>query len=410
MLTLPRPLVLAGLAAALAAPAAAQHAGRDPAAGTPSPGGVTLIDREHPVDGAGELRIWRAWASQEARVMLKVFRREGSRLVLVGASPLEVVPAGQLAVFSCRIPVVRGDLVGVSCPDAACVDRFADGDALVGTGDVGTTEEAALTAEVGTPAVDAWGGEGLDVPSPVDTELVVPVVARTPGFEGTQWVTDLVLANPGGQEAQVALVLDASDADNTVPAATATVTVPAGGVLELDSLLRDTFGLDPAAGALEILADRPVAAWARIANLGGGGTYGQTVPAVPAAWALGGAVPPGADPASRTAFFAGLHEDGAWRSNLGAVNLSPGPIQLVVAAHTAAGTIGSPLTLELPPHSHTQVNRVLDALGVPRGTPGVTVTVALAPGVSGRFLAYASRVDNTTGDAVFLLGTSVPAL
>jgi hypothetical protein len=340
--------------------------------------------------------------------MLKVFRREGTRLVLVGTSPLEIVPAGQLAVFSCRIPVVRGDLIGVTCPDATCVDRFADGDTVTGAGDVGTTEEAELTAEVGTPAVDAWGGEGLDVPSTVGTDLVIPVVARTPGVAGTQWVTDLVLANPGGQDAEVTLVLDASGQDNTVPAATATVTVPAGGVLELERLLLDTFGLDPASGTLEILADRPVAAWARISNLGGGGTFGQTVPAVPAGWALGGDVPPGADPASQTAFFAGLREDDAWRSNLGAVNLSSTGLELEIEARTASGPAGTPVTLSLPPHSHLQLNRVLEALGVPSGTRGITVSVGLAPGSSGRFLTYASRVDNTTGDAVFLLGSSVP--
>jgi hypothetical protein len=67
-------------------------------------------------------------------------------------------------------------------------------------------------------------------------------------------------------------------------------------------------------------------------------------------------------------------------------------------------TVGTPLTLTLEPFSHTQVNRVLAEMGVPQGMNGVRLEVAAAAGSGGRFFAYISRVDNGSGDAVFLLG------
>ena len=112
-----------------------QQAGRDPAPGLPQPGGVTLIDTEHPVTSSGTLDLWRATSAQGARVMLKVFRPEGNRLVLIGTSSLETVAAGEVATFSCKIPVARNDLIGCYCPDSSCVDAFTDGTTLAGDGD-----------------------------------------------------------------------------------------------------------------------------------------------------------------------------------------------------------------------------------------------------------------------------------
>ena len=110
--------------------AAAQSAGRVPEAGTATTGGTTLVDNQNRVTSTGVLRLWQAYSTQGGRALLKVYRPEGSRLVMVGASAMETVPAGEVATFECSIPVSRNDIIGVFCPDAGCVDRFADGQAL----------------------------------------------------------------------------------------------------------------------------------------------------------------------------------------------------------------------------------------------------------------------------------------
>jgi hypothetical protein len=394
----------------VASPAAAQQAGRDPAPGLPQPGGVTLIDTEHPVTSSGTLDLWRAASTQGARVMLKVYRPEGNRLVLVGTSSLETVAAGEVATFSCKIPVARNDLIGSYCPDSSCVDAFADGATLAADGDPGTSLRSAFTIGTGTPAIFAAGSLLADVPSTSATDLVVPVVARTPGLNGTIWSTNLEIHNPGDQAADIALFFNRSGLDNTTPAASAQAVVEARSTVVFDDLLAEAFELADDVGSLDIVSSVPVFAHARIANYGGAaGSYGQSAPAVPAAWALGDDDVPGADPDADLATLFQCRENADSRCNLGIASTANTPITVRVTAWNGPEAVGTPLTLEIEPFSHTQINRVLQTMAVSM-VGGVRLEIAPAPGSTGRFFAYMSSVDNRSGDAVFLLGDREPTL
>ncbi len=410
----PHPLlVVAAVSAAVlwAAPAFSQDAGRTPALGQPFAGGTTIIDLEHPVSAAGELRVWQAYSTQGGRVMLKVWRPEGDRLVLVGASPLETVPAGEVATFTCRIPVARNDVIGCFCPDDTCVDRFGDGMVQTGTGDIGTIATGQLVSGTGEPALAAAGSRLVDVPSPAGKDLVLPVAARTPGFNGTLWTTALELFNTGTQSASVALFFDRSGVDNTSPAASAQVEVPARGMVVIEDLLLDAFQLEQDVGAVDIVASQPILAHARIANIGSEvGSFGQIVPALPSSWAVGVEDTPYVNPNARVVSVFEIRDDEEFRTNLGVVNTSGVPLTVTVQAIAAEGAVGVPLELRLEPFSHVQVNHVLQELGIAQGTRNVRLAVTPATGSGGRFFAYASRVDNRTGDAVFLLGHGEPPL
>ena len=399
------------LAAFAAAPASAQTAGREPAAGSPLDSGTTFVDLDHPVTASGELRLWRVVSSEGARVMLKVFRPEGDRLLLVGSSPLETVPSGGVVTFSCRIPVARNDLIGCYCPDSSCADSFADGRVLRAAGDVGTGPAAAFTSSVGSPAISASGSSLADLPSAASADLVVPAVGRTPGAAGTVWRTRLELFNTADSDTAVALFLNLSDVDNTTPAASAQVTVPPRATLIVEDLIAEAFGLDEAVGSMDIVASAPVIAHVRIANVGSDvGTFGQAVPALPASWAVGDERLPGINPNAGLVYLFVAQQDEAFRTNLGIASTASTPLTVEVAARVADQTVGAPLVVTLPPFSHTQVNRVLTEMGVPPGTAGVRLEAAAAEGSSGRFFAYLSRVDAGSGDAVFLLGEHEPAL
>ena len=407
-----QPWLLPGLALliGLASPAAAQQAGRDPAPGLPQPGGVTMIDTEHPVTSSGTLDLWRATSTQGARVMLKVYRPEGNRLVLVGTSSLETVAAGEVATFASRIPVARNDLIGCYCPDSSCVDAFADGTTLAADGDPGTSLRSAFNLGTGTPAIFAAGSLLGDVPSTAATDLVVPVVARTPGLNGTIWSTSLEIHNPGDQSAEIALFFNRSGFDNTTPAASAQAVVEARSTAVFDDLLVEAFELADDAGSLDIASSVPVFAHARIANYGGAaGSYGQSAPAVPAAWALGNDDVPGADPDADVATLFECRENADSRCNLGIASTANTPIAVQVTAWSGPDAVGTPLTLELDPFSHTQVNRVLQTMGA-AAAGGIRLEIVGGPGSAGRFFAYMSSVDNQSGDAVFLLGDRVPTL
>ncbi len=389
----------------------AQSAGRTPQAGTPLTAGVTLLDNEYRVTSSGTLRLWRAYSSSGARAMLKVFRPEGSRLVLVGSSPLEQVPAGQVVSMSCAIPVSRNDLIGVYCPDATCVDRFADGQALSISGDSGTEVLAAFVGELGTPAIYAGASASFQVPSSAGDNLVVPVAARNPGVNGTMWITSLEIFNPANHEVQAALYFNRSGQDNTSPAGDALVHIPARTTVVFDDVLSELFQFEEDQGSIDIVADAMLFAHARIANLGSGeGSYGQLVPALPIEWALGDDDAPGINPNGDIFYLFELREDEDWRCNLGLANISGLNLTVELTAFSGTSIVGEKLEVELKPYSHRQINRVLEALDVPYGARRVRVNAAAQSGSGGRFLVYASRVDNLSGDAVYMPGTREPSL
>lgn len=393
-----------------ASPAFAQQAGRDPSPGQPLQGGVTFIVLDHPVTSSGTLDLWRAASTQGARVMLKVYRPDGDRLVLVGTSPLETVAAGEVATFACSIPVVRNDLIGCFCPDSSCVDAFVDGDTLSAEGDLGTSSQNEFSSGVGSPAISAAGSLLADVPSGASTDLVVPVVARTSGLNGTVWSTSLEIHNTTDQVADVALFFNRSDIDNTTPAASAQAVIQPRGMLIFNDLLSEAFELEDDAGSVDILSSEAIFAHARIANFGGAtGSFGQAAPAVPVEWALGEDDNPGTNPDADVATLFECREDADYRCNLGIASVANVPLIVTVRAWDGTDAVGTPLSLELDAFSHTQVNRVLRTMGI-SGTDGVHLEIAAAPGSAGRFFAYMSSIDNQSGDAVFLLGDRVPTL
>lgn len=391
-------------------PGLAQQAGRDPTPGQPKPGGTTYIDLAHPVTSSGVLDVWRVTSTQGARIMLKVYRPDGDRLVLVGTSPLETVTAGEVATFRCRIPVARNDIIGCFCPDSSCVDAFADGDTMSALGDLGSGPLASYTPGVGSPAIFAAGSLLADIPSTASTDLVVPVVARTPGLNSTVWSTSLEIHNTSDGIAQIALFFNRSNQNNITPAASAQAEIPPKGTLVYDDLLVEAFELVDDVGSMDIVSSEPVFAHVRIANYGGAtGSYGQSAPAVPVSWALAEDNVPGTNPDAGVANLFECREDADFRCNLGIASVANVPLTIAVTAWIGPDAVGTPLTLDIEPFSHTQVNRVLQAMGIP-ATGGVRLEVSAAPGSSGRFFAYMSSVDNQSGDAVFLLGDREPTV
>jgi len=394
-----------------ALPTAAQVSGVTPEPGAPSPGGVTILDDENRVTATGALRYWRAHSTHGGRAMLKVFRPEGGRLVLVGSSPLVTLAPGETGTFACSIPVSRNDLIGCFCPDANCVDRGATGSVLVADGDLGTSEAGVFTPETGAPAVFAASTRSFDVPSRAANDLVVPVVSRGPGAAGTLWATSLEIFNTGVQEAQVALYLNLSDRDNTIPAASAQAIIPARSLLVIEDLLSQTFDMEEATGSVDLISSERIIAHSKITNIGGAaGGFGQKVPAVPAAWSLGDDEAAGLEPNSDIAYLFAVRQDDSYRTNAGVANLSGFTLEVDLEAFDGTSRVGRSVRLALPPFSHTQINRVLNLLQTTSSQSGLRLNVSAAQGSAARFIAYSSRVDNLSGDAVFQIADRQPPL
>lgn len=384
------------------APVFSQEAGVLPGPGTVMAAGSTILDGDHRVSRSGELRYFQAYSSHGGRMMLKVFRLEGERLVLVGTSPLVTLPPAETATFSCRIPVSRGDLIGCYCPDTNCVDRMETGVAMVADGDAGGSPSSAFREETGVPAVFAAGSQVFDSPSQASTNLVLPVVARTRGAEGTRWQSSLELLNTSESETQVALYFNVSGVDNTRPAASAQIRLPARSGRSIDDILLDLFQIEEATGSLDIVASAPLFARARIFNVDEvGGSFGQSVPAIPVSWALGEDVLSGLNPHASTSVVFGLIENEHFRTNLGIANVSGAPLEVLIRAYEGTNLPADPVTVGIPAYSHRQLNRILDVFGLSSEGHEIRLELTVLEGNAGRFLAYTSRVDNLTGDAVF---------
>jgi hypothetical protein len=280
------------------------------------------------------------------------------------------------------------------------------------------------------------------VPMPV---YVVPVVVKAPGANSTNWSTDLFLTNLGAQTASVSAHYFPAGQANTFNGTFAKpdMSLTAGQTLIVSDVVGSWF---PAAGAntkgwlfiadtgaINCNDDQPqvakLAVSARVFNsTGGGATFGQIVEA---AW---GSINLSGEPT----VFTGIRNNGAAkpgsRTNIGVANLSTVPISVEIKLFRSSGALAGTATRQISALSLGQW--YLQSLGFPAFSGGGRVEVRLvepsfpnfdpcadgdsalpgcidrcAEGCNGRytfsnvksFIAYASNVDNVTGDGENML-------
>jgi len=229
-----------------------------------------------------------------------------------------------------------------------------------------------------TPGAEVGAGEAL----------WVPAAAHATGFGGSQWRTELVLANLGPESSQLELAFLPTGSDNTSPVTTTLALAP-GEVRVVDDAVEALFGAS-GTGALRIVPDAgPVTVLSRTYNLTPEGTYGQFIAAVPetAGFAAG-----------ESALLSGLSGDADFYTNIGVVNLATEPIAVRIDLRDAGGGSLGVRTVNLPPWSHVQVNKAIPGSAGVRGARAVITSDT--PGA--RFLAYGSVVDASSGDPVLV--------
>ncbi len=230
--------------------------------------------------------------------------------------------------------------------------------------------------------------------------LTVPAAGRTAGARGTLWRTDLGLLNTEAAAREVTAAFYASGMDNTAPA-TAVFTLQPSAPLFLPDLLA-LFGVQEGAGALGFFpaaGDYPLV-FSRTYHQAAEGTYGQFVPGAEFGATFG---------ATREAHLIGLKSHAGFRSNVGFVNLRDGPLTLHLTLYDAAGDERSEQEVALEPYSHLQINDVPNGWGIDEAMEGGRL-IARTEDPDGRFAAYASIVDNASGDPVFIPAAPPPPI
>ncbi len=238
-----------------------------------------------------------------------------------------------------------------------------------------------------------WLTQYVDRPSscfdegpPPRVTRVIPAVSRVNGLNGTRWGTDVVLANPHEGAMEIDLSLRGLGEDLPV----GHVTLEGGDSVALPDIVGQIFETE-GTGALWIEADRSVIAIARVANQGSDGTYGQMVRGLPLEHAI-------AHPMVGHIFP--LEEGPRQRTNIGLTNVADGVSTVLLRFIDGEGFELGMKDLSLEPGEHRMLTRALRMVTA-ADIEGARVEITAMDETSA-VMAYASVVDNTSGDPTFI--------
>jgi len=219
-----------------------------------------------------------------------------------------------------------------------------------------------------------------------DNICVVPAAAHVTGVGDTNWVTDVVLNNPGEVASNVNIYFLPRSQDNrTAPGRR--MTVAPGEARRLDDIVLGTFGHDSAAGALLVGSSTPLVVTSRIYNDADSGTFGQFVPG----GNVGGALTTGDE-----ARLIQLTRTSGYRTNIGFANAGDRPIEVEVRLYRANKAFIGREDYSLTPYGSYQANGIINV----NVNDAYAVVSSSSP--SAEYFTYASIVDNLSGDSVYV--------
>ena len=226
--------------------------------------------------------------------------------------------------------------------------------------------------------------------------LYIPAAANAEGVNETRWRTDLELKAEGGEAATFTVVLLESGQNNSDPLSL-DGTIGPEQCVRLANVLETGFAFT-GTGALRItVTNGRILATSRTFNDDPNGTYGQTVPAVAESEAISFGSHVTLIQLSRSS-----DPEAGFRTNIGAVNVVDRTVRVEIELFLADGSFLGTISGNLRPFEYRQFNDVFEKVGADDVGDGYAVVRTTTE--DGRFIAYASVVDNGSGDPVFLLG------
>jgi len=229
----------------------------------------------------------------------------------------------------------------------------------------------------------------------VPRRIVVPTSAHVSGINGTFWRSELEVVNRGTEVARYQLAL-LPRAGGEVSSVSPRFTLQPGAARRHRNLLQEVFGTT-GAGAVRVTAlVGQVEVTSRTFTQSGSGSFGQAVPGIPEEEAA---------TAGRTVRLMGLSQaasraDG-FRTNLGMVNTGGVAVTIDVTLHAASGAVLGTVSETVQAETLTQIDEVLRRVTADPVVGGYALLRTTTPGAS--FLAYASVIDNRTGDPVLIV-------
>lgn len=238
------------------------------------------------------------------------------------------------------------------------------------------------------------------------TTWYVPGAAHAPGAGGTSWRTDLAAVNPGPTSITFDLSFFPYDGG---PRVERSHTLAAGHATEWSDVLVALFGIaagDSTKGTVGISSISPLYVTSRTYNQTTAGTFGQYLPALPAASVVGKSQSRRVNVArpGDVGVIPHLKKSSEFRSNLGVQNLGVAPVTVEIKLYGKGGDqLGNTNTRTVDVGRYWQLNDVFATLGA--GSPAIAFATVEVVSSDGLAWFYGSVVDNDTGDP-----TTVPVL
>jgi hypothetical protein len=260
----------------------------------------------------------------------------------------------------------------------------------------------------------ALGGAGTAGAQWATAFHLIPVVAKTAGAAGTDWRSDLSMSNlsPFTVAVRAGFFREATNNQLSFDLPVLATLQP-GETRDVGDVVGTWFPSQGNTKGTLLLIGEPTTTPAQDAllavstrtynNANPSATYGQGVDNGLLNLVVGKGV----------AVMTGVRHDGRFRSNVGVLNLSPFPLQVIATTYDASGAQAAEATKTVESFSLRQWS--LDQLGAPT-LAGGRIEVRVDPETitwdqcdpsaesefgSGVFLTYLSKVDQATGDAEF---------
>ena len=239
--------------------------------------------------------------------------------------------------------------------------------------------------------------------------LVLSATAHVSGVLGTDWRSDVELHNLSDTTASLTIRLLIHRNSNASSPYT-NLSISPGESVRLEDVLESEFGRDGLAALLVSVQSGRVVATSRTFNLlaggnplglPGGSTFGQYIPALPAAQAV-----QSGEEGRLIQLSHSTAADGGFRTNLGIVNATAANLEVKIGLFRAGGELLGSVPVSLGAHGYRQLNQIYALVTSGDVADGYAVVTPTAPDAA--FFAYASVVDNLTGDPIAISAIPVP--
>ncbi|MGV8039265.1 MAG: hypothetical protein AB2L07_04055 [Thermoanaerobaculaceae bacterium] len=258
---------------------------------------------------------------------------------------------------------------------------------------------AVLTCQ-GTTYRSSWSATAQTVISgttPAGQAIFLPAAAHVAGAAGTNWRSDVEIHNPGSTQARFTIALLKKDQDNGSPPGAAFTLDGGKAVRYGDVLAAPALGFAfSGSGTLRVTPSAgEVMATMRTYNDQATGTFGQFIPGQLQASAIT------AGQQARLIMLAqSVSTTTGFRTNLGVVNVVGSTMVVTIDLYRGDGTLLGTQTVSLRAFEHKQIDRIFTLVTTGEVSDGYAVLRTTSQ--NGAFVAYASVIDNRSGDPIYI--------